>query len=43
MVGNWLHGNTVDLSELTTKGKEYTLDASSIKGANNDVVKVTAS
>jgi len=39
--GNWLHGNTVDLSELTTKGKEYTLDASSIKAANNDVVKVT--
>ncbi|MDS0528439.1 immune inhibitor A [Clostridium sp. SHJSY1] len=39
--GNWQHGNTVDLSELTTKGKKYTLDASSIKGNNNDVVKVT--
>lgn len=39
--GNWQHGNTVDLSKLTTKGKEYTLDASSIKGSNNDVVKVT--
>lgn len=39
--GNWLHGNTVDLSELTTKGKEYTLDAASIKAENNDVVKVT--
>ncbi|MBD7911151.1 MULTISPECIES: immune inhibitor A domain-containing protein [Clostridium] len=39
--GNWSHGNTVDLSELTTKGKKYTLDASSIKDSNNDVVKVT--
>jgi immune inhibitor A len=39
--GNWLHGNTVDLSELTTKGKKYTLDAASIKDKNNDVVKVT--
>ncbi|MBL4932808.1 immune inhibitor A domain-containing protein [Clostridium paridis] len=39
--GNWAHGNSVDLSELTTKGKEYTLDASSIKAENNDFVKVT--
>ncbi|MBC8062970.1 MAG: immune inhibitor A [Clostridiaceae bacterium] len=39
--GNWLHGNTVDLSALNSKGKEYTLDAASIKASNNDVVKVT--
>lgn len=39
--GNWLHGNTIDLSELTTKGKKYTLDAASQKSTDNSVVKVT--
>ena len=39
--GNWFHGNTIDYSELGRLGTQFTLDAASKKGKNNNFVKIT--
>jgi immune inhibitor A len=38
--GNWFHGTTVDYKDITEKGASYVLDQASVKGKNNDFVRV---
>ena len=40
MGGNWQHGTTVEFDEITSRGTLVFLDEASIKGQNNDVVRV---
>ncbi|WHY00684.1 immune inhibitor A domain-containing protein [Neobacillus sp. DY30] len=37
---NWLTGTTLNLSEVTSKGKEILLDQANSKGTNNDAVRI---
>jgi immune inhibitor A len=37
---NWLTGTTVDFNEITKDGVEFLLDQASMKGTNNDAVRI---
>ena len=39
--GKWQNAATIDISNITTKGTQFTLDQASLKGSNIDAVKVT--
>lgn len=38
--GNWVLGTEINYSQITKQGREYLLDQASIKGVNNDLVKI---
>lgn len=38
--GNWVLGTELNYSQITKSGKEYLLDQASIKGVNNDLIKI---
>ncbi|ASS76058.1 protease [Tumebacillus algifaecis] len=38
--GNWLHGQTISLSDIPKKGLTFTLDQATTKGKNEDVVRI---